>query len=183
MLELIKTAIKKDPALQGSFWRKLEALLYPGIWAVGLHRVAHSLFKINIPFLPRLISQISRILTGIEIHPGAQIGRRFFIDHGYGVVIGETTQIGDDVMVYHSVTLGAIGWWHKSSKKRRHPKIQNGVIIGCGAKILGPVTVGTAAKIGVDAVVVTDVPARTVVIGQLGKILVNQKSDLPEYFI
>jgi serine O-acetyltransferase len=165
----IKTALSKDPSLRGGL-RFLEVILYPGLHALLLHRIAHFLYVYKIPFFPRLISQLARIFTGIEIHPGAKIGKRFFIDHGYGVVIGETTEIGNDVMIYHSVTLGALGWWKNSKQKRRHPKIGNGVIIGCGAKILGSVTIGSKAKIGVDAVVISNVPANSVVVGSLGKI-------------
>jgi len=170
MFDWISTAIKKDPALRGGF-RPLEILLYPGMWALIFHRLAHPLFLLKVPFIPRLLSQIARILTGIEIHPGAQIGKRFFIDHGYGVVIGETVKIGDDVMIYHDVTLGALGWWKANGKAKRHPTIGNKVVIGTGAKILGPVKVGDQAKIGVAAVVIHDVPAKAVVAGSLGKLL------------
>lgn len=171
MRDWFQTAFKKDPALQGGFSRQLEVLLYPGLWALALHRIAHPLYQVGVPFFPRLISQLGRFLTGIEIHPGAKIGHRFFIDHGYGVVIGETAEIGNDVMIYHSVTLGAIGWWKITKRKRRHPKIQDGVVIGCGAKILGPVTIGKQAKIGADAVVISDVPAKKVVVGQFGRVV------------
>ena len=163
-------AIKKDPALQGGL-RPLEILLYPGMWALFFHRIAHPLYFLRIPFIPRLISQISRIFTGIEIHPGAKIGKRFFIDHGYGVVIGETAVIGDDVMIYHDVTLGGLGWWKSNGNKKRHPTIENGVVIGTGVKILGDVKVGAGAKIGADAVVIHNVPAHAVVAGPLGTLL------------
>ncbi|MFH1546667.1 MAG: serine O-acetyltransferase EpsC [Patescibacteria group bacterium] len=175
MLDWISTAIRKDPSLQGGL-RPLEILLYPGMWALIFHRIAHPLFLLKIPFIPRLLSQIARILTGIEIHPGAKIGKRFFIDHGYGVVIGETTEIGDDVMIYHDVTLGALGWWKANGKAKRHPTIGDKVVIGAGAKILGPVRVGDGAKIGVAAVVIHDVPAKAVVAGSLGKLLKNKTS-------
>ncbi|MFH0776560.1 MAG: serine O-acetyltransferase EpsC [Patescibacteria group bacterium] len=174
MFDWIKSAIDRDPALRGGL-RPLEIILYPGMWALAFHRVAHPLFILGVPFVPRLISQIGRLLTGIEIHPGAEIGKRFFIDHGYGVVIGETAEVGDDVMIYHDVTLGAIGWWKKNSGKKRHPTIGNRVVIGAGAKILGPVKVGDDAKIGVLAVVIHDVPKKTVVAGSLGKILKKRK--------
>ncbi|MBU1089179.1 serine O-acetyltransferase [Patescibacteria group bacterium] len=175
MLDWISTAIRKDPSLQGGL-RPLEILLYPGMWALIFHRIAHPLFLLKIPFIPRLLSQIARILTGIEIHPGAKIGKRFFIDHGYGVVIGETTEIGDDVMIYHDVTLGALGWWKANGKAKRHPTIGDKVVIGAGAKILGPVRVGDGAKIGVAAVVIRDVPAKAVVAGSLGKLLKKKTS-------
>ena len=174
MLDWISAAIKRDPALKGGL-RPLEIILYPGLWAIVFHRIAHPLFELGLPFFPRLISQFARLLTGIEIHPGATIGRRFFIDHGYGVVIGETAEIGDDVMIYHDVTLGAIGWWQKNSKKKRHPTIGNRVVIGAGAKILGPVKVGDDAKIGALAVVIKDVPKGRVVAGSLGKIVKRRK--------
>lgn len=174
MFDWIKSAIDRDPALRGGV-RSLEILLYPGMWALIFHRISHPLFEFGIPFIPRLFSQIARLLTGIEIHPGAKIGKRFFIDHGYGVVIGETAEIGNDVMIYHDVTLGAIGWWKNSPKKKRHPMIGDRVVIGAGAKILGPVKIGNDAKIGVLAVVVNDVPKKTVVAGSLGKILKKRK--------
>jgi serine O-acetyltransferase len=170
MFNWISTAIKKDPALQGGI-RPLEILLYPGMWALLFHRISRPLFLIKIPFIPRLLSQIARVITGIEIHPGAQIGKRFFIDHGYGVVVGETAVIGDDVMIYHDVTLGALGWWQSDGKKKRHPTIANGVVIGAGARILGPVKIGRKAKIGVAAVVIHDVPAKGVVVSPLGTLL------------
>lgn len=173
MFNWISTAIKKDPALQGGL-RPLEILLYPGMWALVFHRIASPLYRLHIPFIPRLLSQIARVLTGIEIHPGAKIGKRFFIDHGYGVVIGETAEIGDDVMIYHDVTLGALGWWQSDGKQKRHPTIKDGVVIGAGARILGPVKIGRKAKIGVAAVVIHDVSPRSVVVSPLGTLL--QKS-------
>lgn len=179
MLDWLKTAIKKDPALQGGL-RPLELLLYPGMWALFFHRIAHPLYRIRIPFIPRLISQLARIFTGIEIHPGAKIGKRFFIDHGYGVVIGETAVIGDDVMIYHDVTLGALGWWKSTKKKKRHPTIENGVVIGTGAKILGDITVKAHAKIGADAVVIHDVPEGATIAGPLGTLLSKKGKKLTE---
>lgn len=170
MFDWLKTAIQKDPSLRGGV-RPLEILLYPGFWVLVFYRLARPFYQIGIPFLPRLLSQIARLLTGIEIHPGARIGKRFFIDHGYGVVIGETAIIGDDVMIYHDVTLGALGWWQKGDTKKRHPTIKNGVVLGTGAKILGNVTIGTGAKIGATAVVVHDVPPHAVVAGPLGTLL------------
>lgn len=176
MFDWINTAIKKDPALQGNALRKAEILLYPGMWALVFHRIAHPLYEWGLPFIPRLISQIARIITGIEIHPGAKIGKHFFIDHGYGVVIGETAKIGNNVMIYHDVTLGALGWWKSNGKKKRHPTIGNNVVIGAGAKVLGPVKVGDGAKIGSLAVVVKDVPKKGVVAGSLGKVIRKRKA-------
>jgi serine O-acetyltransferase len=176
MFNWLKAAIAKDPALQGNIFRKAEILLYPGLWALVFHRIAHPLAVLKIPFIPRLISQIARFLTGIEIHPGAQVGKGFFIDHGYGVVIGETVVIGDDVMLYHDVTLGALGWWKANGRVKRHPTIGNRVVIGAGAKILGPVKVGDDAKIGALAVVINDVPKRGVVAGSLGRVIKKKGS-------
>ncbi|MFI7707565.1 cysteine synthase A [Nonomuraea sp. NPDC049480] len=157
MLEDLRAATRRDPALHGH--HKLEAILYPGVWAVWIHRLAHRLHRRRMPFLPRLISQLARALTGIEIHPGARIGRRLFIDHGAGVVIGETAVIGDDVTLYHHVTLGGRG--HRSDAKGtpRHPVICDRVTVGVGASILGRVHVGDDASIGAHALVLADVPA------------------------
>src|SRR5207245_5095811 len=143
--EQIKTVFERDPAAKS----RLEILLcYPGFHAILLHRIAHRLYEWKLPLVPRIISQFSRFLTGIEIHPGATIGRRFFIDHGSGVVIGETTVIGDDVMLYHAVTLGATGWWKDMKRGRgakRHPTLEDHVVIGSGATILGPITIGACS--------------------------------------
>ncbi|MDQ1723930.1 MAG: serine O-acetyltransferase [Frankiaceae bacterium] len=149
------TAVRKDPALRGA--RCVEVVLYQGVWALWSHRVAHALHRLGVPFLPRLLSQISRVLTGIEIHPGAVIGRRFFIDHGAGVVIGETTVIGDDVMLYHGVTLGSDGRLTAARGVKRHPTIGDNVTICVGASVLGPVTVGHSVRIGAHALVAHDV--------------------------
>src|SRR5206468_6353286 len=150
--EQIKTVFERDPAANS----RLEIVLcYPGFHAILLHRLAHRLYQWNLPLVPRVISQFSRFLTGIEIHPGATIGRRFFIDHGSGVVIGETTEIGDDVLLYHQVTLGGTSL----DKVKRHPTLENGVLVGMGAKILGPITIGDYCKIGANAVVNKDIPA------------------------
>jgi serine O-acetyltransferase len=149
-------------------------LLYPGLHALWAYRLAHALREAGLPFIPRLISQIARVLTGgIEIHPGAKIGRRFFIDHGSGVVIGETAEIGDNVMLYHQVTLGATGWWKdmKSGRVKRHPTIESDVVIGCGASILGPVTVGAGSKIGAMALVIDNVPPGSIVVHSPGTVL------------
>ena len=149
IVSLIKS---RDPSMR-SAW---EAWLYPGIWAVFAHRYAHRLYKRKRFFAARLVSMVSRWVTGIEIHPGAKIGRGVFIDHGMGVVIGETCVIGDNVLIYHGVTLGATG--KEQDKTRRHPCIGNNVVIGASALVLGAVTVGDGAKIGAGAVVVSDVP-------------------------
>ncbi len=148
--DAIDVIFEKDPACRNIF----EALLYQSCWAIFYHRIAHALYKWHIPFIPRLVSQFARFVTnGIEIHPGAQIGKRFFIDHGAGVVIGETAVIGDNVMLYHQVTLGATGWWRPGPGRlhKRHPTIENDVTIGVGAAILGPVTIGHGSKIGAMA--------------------------------
>ena len=182
MLDTIKTAYKKDPALKKGI-NFLEIVLYQGVHAIILHRIAHFLWKKKIPFIPRFISQASRFLTGIEIHPGARIGKRFFIDHGSGVVIGETSEIGDDVMMYHGVTLGGHGWWTDTKDKKRHPTIGNDVILGVGCSVLGPVFVGDNSKIGAGAIVVHDVPPNSVVVSPLGKYVVREgkkiKRNLP----
>jgi len=162
--EDIETVFERDPAARSV----LEVILcYPGLHAIWLHRVAHWLWNHNLKLLARLISHFSRWLTGIEIHPGAKIGRRFFIDHGMGVVIGETTEIGDDVTIYHQVTLGGTS----TKKGKRHPTIGNNVVIGAGAKILGPVKIGDNCKIGANSVVIRDVPPNSTVVGIPGKVV------------
>ncbi|HRS22391.1 MAG TPA: serine O-acetyltransferase [Clostridia bacterium] len=156
--EDIKTIFERDPAAKSY----LEVILcYPGLHAVICHRIAHALYRRRWHVTARLISQISRFFTGIEIHPGAAIGRRFFIDHGSGIVIGETTEIGDDVTLYQGVTLGGTG----KDKGKRHPTIGNNVTIGSGAKILGPISIGHNAKIGAGAVVVRCIPANSTAVG------------------
>ena len=142
-------------------------LSYPGLHAILLHRVAHWLSRRRVPVLPRLLSHFNRFLTGVEIHPAAAIGAGFFVDHGMGVVIGETTEVGDDVMLYQGVTLGGTG----SERGKRHPTLGNGVTVGVGAKILGAVTVGDGAIIGAGAVVLRDVPAHTTVVGIPGRVV------------
>ena len=134
----------------------------------------------KIPFIPRLISQVSRFITGIEIHPGAKIGKRFFIDHGMGIVIGETAIIGDDVMMYHGVTLGGHGWWVDKKGSKRHPTIGNNVTLGMGCKVLGPVVVGNNSKIGAEAMIIKDVPANSTVVGELGKYVVKDGKKVKE---
>jgi serine O-acetyltransferase len=162
--EQIETIFRADPAARSV----LEILLcYPGFHAVLLHRLAHKLWRWRIPLIPRLISQFSRWLTGIEIHPGARIGRRFFIDHGMGVVIGETTEIGDDVLLYQGVTLGGTG----KEKGKRHPTIGNHVVIGAGAKVLGNIRIGDCVKIGAGSVVIRSVPDHSTVVGVPGRVV------------
>ncbi len=178
--DAIDVIFEKDPACQNIF----EALLYQSLWAIIYHRIAHSLYKMHIPFLPRLISQFARFFTGgIEIHPGAQIGRRFFIDHGAGVVIGETTVIGNNVMLYHQVTLGATGWWRPGPGRRqkRHPTIEDDVTIGVGAAILGPITVGRGSKIGAMALVLESVPPNSVVAAKPAELLVKSGEPLVKH--
>lgn len=161
IIEDVRTAYRKDPALRGS--NMLEVLVYAGLWAIWFHRVAHRLWQGGVPLLPRLISEMAKLLTGIEIHPGARIGRRVFIDHGTGIVIGETTEVGDDCVLYHGVTLGGRGWWVDSKGAKRHPTIGNDVTLGVGSSVLGAVTVGAGSRIGPNAVVLDDVPAGCVV--------------------
>lgn len=162
--EDIQTVLKKDPAARNS----LEVLVcYPGIWALIWHKPAHFLYKHNMKLLARVISQLTRFFTGIEIHPGATIGRRCFIDHGMAVVIGETTEIGDDVTLYQGVTLGGTG---KDSGKR-HPTIGNRVIVSSGAKVLGPFKVGDDVKIGSGSIVLKEIPPGCTVVGIPGKIV------------
>ena len=156
--EDIDAAVERDPAVRS----RLEILLcYPGLHATLSHRVAHGLWKRGWHLSARWISQVSRFLTGIEIHPGAVIGKRFFIDHGMGIVIGETAEIGDDVTLYQGVTLGGV----KFRPGKRHPTIEDGVVIGAGAAVLGPFTVGENARIGSNAVVLKEVPPDTTVVG------------------
>ena len=156
--EDIDTVVRRDPAARS----RLEVLLcYPGIHALILHRAAGRLWRRDWKLLARLISQLGRFVTGIEIHPGARIGRRFFIDHGMGVVIGETAEIGDDVTLYQGVTLGGVSL----DKGKRHPTIGNDVVIGAGAAVLGPFTVHDGARVGSNAVVLREVPAGATVVG------------------
>ena len=167
-LEDVKTIYDKDPAATNV----AEVIFcYPGLHALILHRIAHRLDSWHIPFIPRAISNISRFLTGIEIHPKAQIGRRFFIDHGMGVVIGETTIVGDDVLIYQGVTLGGTGKEHD----KRHPTIGNNVTIGAGAKVLGNIKIGEGSIIGASSVVVDDVPEHCTVVGVPGRVI-HQKT-------
>ena len=165
--EDIKVIYEKDPAATNL----AEVLFcYPGLQALISHRIAHKLAYWGVPFIPRLISYWTRIFTGIEIHPKARIGNRFFIDHGEGVVIGETTIIGDDVLIYQQVTLGGTGNAHG----KRHPTVANNVIIGAGAKVLGNITIGDNVRIGAGSVVVDDVPENSTVVGVPGRVVHRQ---------
>ncbi|BAD74369.1 serine O-acetyltransferase [Geobacillus kaustophilus HTA426] len=173
--EDIEVIFEQDPAARSY----LEVILtYSGLHAIWAHRIAHALYKRKFYFFARLISQISRFFTGIEIHPGAKIGRRFFIDHGMGVVIGETCEIGDNVTVYQGVTLGGTG----KEKGKRHPTIKDNCLIAAGAKVLGSITIGENSKIGAGSVVLKDVPPNSTVVGIPGRVVVRDgvkvKKDL-----
>ena len=163
--EYIESIKKRDPAARS----KISILLtYPGVKALFFHRIANFFSKAKFDLVARLISQLSRFFTGIEIHPKAEIGKNFFIDHGMGVVIGETSEIGDNVTIYHATTLGGISPSIKSDEQRdvkRHPTLKNNVVVGSGAQVLGPIIVGENAKIGANAVVTKDVPANAVMVG------------------
>ena len=163
--EYIESIKKRDPAAKS----KISILLtYPGVKALFFHRIANFFSKAKFDLVARLISQLSRFFTGIEIHPKAEIGKNFFIDHGMGVVIGETSEIGDNVTIYHATTLGGISPSIKSDEQRyvkRHPTLKNNVVVGSGAQVLGPIVVGENAKIGANAVVTKDVPANAVMVG------------------
>ncbi len=172
MFSDIQAAFKGDPAAKNIF----EVLLYQGLYAIWFHRLAHFLYKLKVPFVPRLISQISRFLTQIEIHPGATIGKAVFIDHGCGTVIGETAVIGDYVIIYHQVTLGGTG----IRKGKRHPSIGNHVVIGAGAKVLGNIHVGDHSKVGAGSVVTKDVPAHSTVVGNPARVIHRKDSSEPE---
>jgi len=162
--EQIDTVFREDPAAKST----LEILLcYPGLHAILLHRLSHRLYRMGVPLFPRVLSQFGRWITGIEIHPGAKIGRRFFIDHGMGVVIGETAEIGDDVLLYQGVTLGGTG----KECGKRHPTIGNHVVVGTGAKVLGSIVVGDGSRIGAGSVVVRPVPPGSTVVGIPGKVV------------
>jgi serine O-acetyltransferase len=174
--EDIKAIFERDPAARST----LEVVFcYPGLHAVWIHRISHWFWTNKCFFLGRFISHVGRFLTGIEIHPGATIGRKFFIDHGMGVVIGETAEIGDNVTLYHGVTLGGVSW----EKVKRHPTVGDNVVIGSGAKVLGPFLVGSGSRIGSNSVVVKEVPANSTVVGVPGRIVMaaekrDEKTDL-----
>lgn len=168
--EDICTIYRKDPAARNL----LEVIFcYPGFHALLLHRISHKLWVWKVPVIPRLISTFARFLTGIDIHPGATIGRRFFIDHGMGVVIGETTEIGDDVLIYQGVTLGGTS----SKQEKRHPTLKRGVVVGAGAKVLGNITLGNYVKVGAGSVVINDVPEHATVVGIPGRIVIQKVFD------
>jgi serine O-acetyltransferase len=161
----IRAVFNRDPAAR-NIW---EVLTYAGLHAIILHRIAHKLWKWNLKLAARIVSQYSRFMTGIEIHPGATIGKGFFIDHGMGVVIGETAEIGDDVLLYNGVTLGGVSL----EKKKRHPTLENNVVVAAGAKVLGAITIGENAKIGANAVVLKDVPPNSTVVGIPGRVVMR----------
>jgi serine O-acetyltransferase len=169
----VKNIMENDPSAKGFF----EVLfLYPSMQALMMHRVAFWFYKKKRFFMARLISQLNRFLTGIEIHPGARIGKGLFIDHGMGVVIGETAEIGDNVTIYHGVTLGGTG----KDKGKRHPTVGNNVVVGAGAKVLGPIYVGDGARVGANAVVLKDVPANATAVGIPARIIEAKPSTIIE---
>ena len=171
--EDIRSVFDRDPAARTS-WEVLTC--YPSVHAVVMYRMSHWLWLHQFRWLGRMISSLARFLTGIEIHPGATIGRRFFIDHGMGVVIGETAVVGEDVTLYHGVTLGGTSW----VKGKRHPTLEDGVVIGAGAKILGPITIGAGAKVGSNAVVVKNVPPGATAVGIPARIIDNEQAQKRE---
>jgi len=165
--EEIQVVFERDPAARST----LETIFTcPGFQAILFHRFNHWLWNKKLNLLARMTAHVARFLTGIEIHPGAQIGRRFFIDHGMGIVIGETSEIGDDVSIYHGVTLGGTTW----KKGKRHPTLKDNVVVGAGAKILGPITISKGARIGCNAVVVKDIPPDSTVVGVPGHVVVKK---------
>jgi serine O-acetyltransferase len=166
--EDIASVFERDPAARTSF----EVLTtYPGLYAVLTHRLTHAMWRRDLKWLARVLSNVARLFTGIEIHPGARIGRRLFIDHGMGVVIGETAIIGDDCTLYHGVTLGGTSW----EKGQRHPTLGRNVVVGAGAKVLGPILVGDGVRIGCNAVVIKPVPAGAVVVGVPGRVIAPER--------
>lgn len=168
--EDIQVVFERDPAARSV----VETLLTcPGLHAIILHRINHWIWNMKLYLLARIGSYINRFITGVEIHPGATVGRRFFIDHGMGVIIGETAEIGDDCSIYHGVTLGGTTW----NKGKRHPTLENGVIIGAGAKVLGPITLGENSRVGSNAVVVKDVPAGATIVGVPGHVIVKKTPE------
>ncbi len=168
LYEDAKNIQRKDPAANNILY---VIFLYQGFHVIVFHRIAHFFYKIKLLFIARLISQLARHITGIEIHPGAQIGRKLFIDHGMGIVIGETTRIGNNCTIYHGVTLGGTG----KDKKKRHPDIGNNVMIGCGAKVLGPIKIGDNVKIGANSVVLKNIESDSTVVGIPGVVVRKMK--------
>jgi serine O-acetyltransferase len=166
-----RAMLERDPALGGGPVAFFEALSYAGFWAIFLHRIAHLVRSLGLPILPRLIQAIARFATGVDIHPGALIGEGLFIDHGMGTVIGETVEIGRDVTLFHQVTLGARGGSRPSGKGKRHPTLGDRVTVGAGAKLLGPIRVGDDARVGANAVLLTDLPARATAVGVPARII------------
>lgn len=176
MIEYLKSIKQRDPSVKNY----LEIILcFPGVHALFIHRIAHLLYVLKIPLIPRIISYISRFITGIEIHPGAKIGKNFFIDHGTGVVIGETSIIGDNVMLYHGVTLGS----RVGNAVKRHPTIGDNVYIGAGAKILGNVKIGKGVKIGAGAIVINDLEEQKIVVASVAKEINKIYEQKIEYHI
>lgn len=173
MLDVFRTAYKKDPALRGGLGF-IEVLFYPGVQAIILYRISHALHGIGIPVLPRAISYFGRFLTGAEIHPAAKIGKNFFIDHATGVVVGETAEIGDNVMLYQNVTLGGHGWWRDKKGEKRHPTLEDNVVVGVGAAILGPVTVHRNSRVGALSVIVDDIPEDSTVVCPKGRLRIME---------
>jgi serine O-acetyltransferase len=172
MFEDIKAVFERDPAAKNIF----EVLTcYSGLHAILAYRVAHFLFRLHIPFLPRVISQVSRFFTGVEIHPGANIGKGFFIDHGMGVVIGETTEIGDNVTLFQGVTLGGTG----KEKGKRHPTIGNNVTVAVGAKLLGDIQIGDNVRVGAGSVIIRSVPPNSTVVGVPGRVVRQEGKVVP----
>lgn len=170
MKEDINSVFDRDPAARTTF----EVLLnYPGLHAIWVHRLSHRLWRANWKLLARILSTFSRWLTGVEIHPGATLGRRFFIDHGMGVVIGETAEIGDDVTLYHGVTLGGTSW----NAGKRHPTLEDNVVIGAGAQVLGPITIGKGGKVGSNSVVVKDLPNNATAVGIPARVVNSKNSN------
>ena len=174
IIEDIRSVFDRDPAARNMF----EIITcYSGVQAVIIYRLTHLLWRYKLYWLARFISTFARIITGIEIHPGAIIGRRFFIDHGMGVVIGETSEIGDDCMIYHGVTLGGTSW----DKEKRHPTLMDGVIIGAGAKILGPVILGKNVRVGSNSVVVRSIDDNETVVGIPGRVVRKKSSEIDTF--
>ncbi len=172
--EDIQCVFARDPAARNAF----EVLTaYPGLHAVLMHRLNHRLWRWGFKWLARILAHVARWFTGIEIHPGAEIGRRFFIDHGMGVVIGETAQIGDDCTLYHGVTLGGTSW----NKGKRHPTLGNDVVVGAGAKVLGPIKLGNGSRVGSNAVVVKNVPENMTVVGIPGRLVAPAAERKPDH--